>query len=321
MTQGVRTQTRTPALRTSAGVFCVAVALLAPWRTFAQEPEDYKIAVEVNRVVLDLTVYDKQGRPVSGLTPESFRVLEDGVEQEILHLTQEDRPLTLGLVVDSSRSIGERRPEVIEGALRLARLSHDRDDVFLVSFNDAARLRLGRETASARSLSVLRDALIAMKPEGQTALYDGLTMALDELARGKWERQAAVVFSDGGDTASKAKIEETLERVRRSDGLVYAIGLASLNNPYRSPKVLRRLASASGGEAYFPEDAGELQAVCEAIAREMRSQYTLTYAPANPRQEGLYRQIAVKLVDPAAKRWKIRAREGYYEPGKAEAPQ
>jgi VWFA-related protein len=153
-----------------------------------------------------------------------------------------------------------------------------------------------------------------MKPDGQTALYDGLTVALDELNRGKWERQAAVIFSDGGDTSSKATIEETLERVRRSNGLVYAIGLASLNNPYRSPKVLKRLARASGGEAYFPEGSSELQAVCEAIATEMRSQYTLTYAPANPRQDGKYREITVKLIDPAAKGWKLRAREGYYEP-------
>ena len=312
MTQRVRTQARTPALGASAGVFCVI--FFAPWLTFAQENEDYKIAVEVNRVVLDVTVYDKQGRPVSGLTPASFRVLEDGVEQPILHLTQEDRPLTLGLVVDSSRSITERRHEVIEGAMRLAQLSHDRDDVFLVSFNDVARFGLDRNTAFTRSPTVLRDALMAMKPEGQTALYDGLILALDELDRGKWERQAAVIFSDGGDTSSEATIEATLERVRRSNALVYAIGLASLSNPYRSPKVLKRLARASGGDAYFPEGSSELQGVCEAIAKEMRSQYTLTYAPGNPREEGLYREIVVELIDPAAKGWRLRAREGYYEP-------
>jgi VWFA-related protein len=177
---------------------------------------------------------------------------------------------------------------------------------------------LDRKTAFTGSPTVLRDALMKMKAEGQTALYDGLTMALDELARGKWERQAAVVFSDGGDTSSKATVEETLERVRRSDALVYTIGLASLSNPYRSPKVLKRLARASGGDAYFPEGPSELQAVCEAVAKEMRSQYTLTYAPGNPREEGLYREIVVKLVDPAAKGWRLRAREGYYEPDKPE---
>lgn len=322
MTQGVRTEARTPALRSSAGVFCVIAAMLGgPLLTFAEDGDDFKIAVEVNRVVLDVTVYDKQGRPVSGLTPESFRVLEDGVEQKVLHLSQEDRPLTLGLVVDSSRSISERRNEVIEGAMRLTRLSHDRDDVFLVSFNDSARFGLDRDTAFTRNPIVLRDALMAMKPEGQTALYDGLMLALDELDRGKWERQAAVIFSDGGDTSSEATIEATLERVRRSNALVYAVGLASVNNPYRSPKVLKRLARASGGDAYFPEGSDRLQAVCEAIAKEMRSQYTLTYAPANPRQEGLYREITVKLVDPAAKGWRLRAREGYYEPAKPEAPQ
>ncbi len=315
MTQDVRTQARTPALGSIAGVFCVmATALFAPVPALAQKADDYKIAVEVNRVVLDVTVYDKHGRPVSELTPESFRVLEDGVEQPILHLTQEDRPLTLALVVDSSRSITERRHEVIEGAMRLAKLSHDQDDVFLVSFNDTARFGLSRNTAFTRSPVVLRTALMAMKPEGQTALYDGLILALEELNRGKWERQAAVIFSDGGDTSSKATIEATLERVRRSNALVYTIGLANLNNPYRSPKVLRRLARASGGEAYFPEGTEELQAVCEAIAKEMRSQYTLTYAPTNPRQEGLYREIAVELIDPAAKGWRLRAREGYYEP-------
>ena len=279
-----------------------------------------QIAVEVTRVVLDVTVYDKQGRLVTGLGPESFLVLEDGLEQPILSLTQEDRPLTLGLVVDSSRSIGERRPEVINGAMRLSNLSHDQDDVFVIAFNDVPRFGLERKTASARGPSVLRNALLAMKPEGQTALYDGLIMALEELERGKWERQAAVIFSDGGDTSSKATIEETLERVRRSNGLVYAIGLSSYTNPYRSPKVLKKLARASGGEAYFPKEPGELQAVCEAIAKEMRSQYTLTYAPVNPRQGGLYREITVKLIDPAAKGWQIRAREGYYEPGPPEAP-
>src|SRR5690606_32965208 len=128
-----------------------------------------------------------------------------------------------------------------------------------------------------------------------------------------------VIFSDGGDTSSQARIEDALERVRRSNALVYAIGVGSPENPYRSPKVLKRLARASGGDAYFPEGSSELQEVCEAIAKEMRSQYTLTYAPANTRQEGSYRQITVKLNDPAAKGWTIRAREGYYEPGGPEA--
>ena len=319
MTQDARTRTRTPALHVSAGVFCVLIAALVPLLTLAQEPEDFKIAVEVDQVVLDVTVYDKQGRLIPGLERGDFRVLEDGVEQDILHLTQEDRPLTLGLAVDSSRSIASGRPGVIEGAMRLAKLSHDRDDVFLVSFNDSARLVLDRETAFTSNLTVLRNALLKMKPEGRTALYDGVILALDKLARGKWERQAAVVFSDGGDTASQATLEETLERVRRSDALVYTIGLASMSNPYRSPKILKKLARASGGEAYFPELPGELQAVCESIAREMRSQYTLTYAPANPRHEGLYREIEIELIDPAEKGWEVRAREGYYEPGPTEA--
>jgi VWFA-related protein len=316
MTDQIRGSDRTPTLTISAGVGLL-FGLVLGVTTYAAPQEssssDYKIAVDVSRVVLDVTVYDRQGRLIPGLAPKDFRVLEDGVEQKILNLTQEDRPLTLGLVVDSSRSIGESRPEVIEGAMRLSKLSHPEDDVFLVSFNDTARFGLPRDSAFTRDLPTLRNALFDMKPEGRTALYDAVVMALAELDRGGWDRKAAVIFSDGGDTASTETLEDALERVQRSNALIYAIGLGSDLNPYRSPKILKQLARASGGEAYFPEAGHELQKVCESIATEMRSQYTLTYAPSNARREGRYRDIEVRLVSPTAKHFRIRAREGYYE--------
>ena len=324
MNPKARARIRTPALSISAGVLW-PLALMLSLRTIPAQPlspeGDYTIAVDVSRVVLDVTVYDKKGRLIPGLNADNFRLFEDGVEQKILQLAQEDRPLTLGLVVDSSRSIGESRPQVIEGAMRLAKLSHDQDDVFLVSFNDAPRFGLERDVRFTSSLTTLREALFGMRPEGLTALYDAVSMALDELSRGKWEREAAVIFSDGGDTASNATLEQTLEAVRRSNALVYAIGLASPENPYNSPGVLKKLANASGAEAFFPKTREDLQKVCEAIAIEMRSQYTMTYAPANPRQDGLYRKIEIELVSPAAKGWKVRAREGYYEPAPKKASQ
>jgi VWFA-related protein len=308
----------TPALLASVGALCVLGILLTAGPTAAQTVrEDFTIAVDVSRVVLDVTVTDRKGRWIPGLTREQFRVLEDGVEQEILHITQEDRPLTLGLVIDSSRSIGERRREVIVGAMRLAVLSHEQDDLFLVSFNDKASLGHFQDGDFTRNLPTLRNALFGMKPEGLTALYDGVIMALDKLREGRWEREAAVLFSDGGDTASDATLEETLERVQRSDALLYTIGLASEINPYRSPKTLKKLAQASGGEAFFPVTDEELKRVCENIATEMRSQYTLTYAPSNPRREGIYREIKVR-VEETGKDWQVRAREGYFEPAAEE---
>lgn len=324
MPKTARLSYRTPALTTSVGVgLLVGLALTVSTDAPAQQapPSDYKIAVDVSRVVLDVTVYDRQGRLIPGLTAKDFRVMEDGIKQKILNLAQEDRPLTLGLVVDSSRSIGESRPEVIVGAMRLAKLSHPEDDVFLVSFNDTAHFGLPRESAFTRDLPTLRNALFDMKPEGRTALYDAVAMALGELEHGGWDRKAAVIFSDGGDTASRETLEDALERVKRSNALVYAIGLGSALNPYRSPKILKQLARASGGEAYFPKAREELQQACESIATEMRSQYTLTYAPSNPRREGRYRDIEVQLVSPDAKHWRIRAREGYYELEAAEKPQ
>lgn len=305
------------ALLLGAGVACVLCWVAAGSglaRADDQAPE-FTIAVDVSQVVLDVTVRDRRGRLIPGLIADRFRVYEDGVEQEILDVSQADRPLTLGLVVDSSRSIGERRREIIQGAMRLAALSHDNDDLFLVSFNDRPRFGLGRDTAYTRDLPTLRTALFRMRPEGMTSLYDAVLSALDHLSRGKWEREAAVVFSDGGDTASQATLEETLERVRRSDALVYTIGLASEINPYRSSKTLKQIARASGGEAYFPRREYELERACEEIATEMRSQYTVTYSPSGASHEGLYRKIEVNVVGEGSDKWRVRAREGYYEPG------
>ena len=308
----------TPALFRSAGAVCVLGALLTGTLAYGQSPEsspkDFTIAVDVSRVVLDVTVTDRKGRWIPGLRMEQFRVFEDGVAQQVLHVSQEDRPLTLGLVIDSSRSIGDRRREVIIGAMRLAVLSHEQDDLFLVAFNDAPRLGLTEDGVFTRHLPRLRNALFQMKPEGRTALYDAVGMTLAKLREGKWEREAAVIFSDGGDTASEATLEETLERVQRSNALVYAIGLASEINPYRSPKTLKKLAHASGGEAFFPETDLGLKQVCETIAEEMRSQYTLTYAPSNARRAGQYREIKVEVGGEGDKKWQVRAREGYFEP-------
>ena len=294
-------------------VLAAALSVAGATAQSSQQDGDFTIAVDVDRVVLDVTVTDRKGRPAAGLPPELFRVFEDGVEQQVLKVEQEDRPLTLGLVVDSSRSIGERRAEIIHGAMRLAVLSHDDDDLFLVAFNDEPRFGLPDGVDFTSNPPTLRDALFEMVPEGRTSLYDAVNVALDRLEHAKWEREAAVVFSDGGDTASAATLEDTLERVQRSNALVYTIGLASEINPYRSPKTLKRLARASGGEAFFPESDAELERVCEEIAREMRSQYTLTYAPSNARQEGRYREIEVRLAGADANRWKVRARQGYFE--------
>ncbi|MEZ5397405.1 MAG: VWA domain-containing protein [Bryobacterales bacterium] len=310
---------KTPALDLSAGAFSVVLGLLAVAVVFGQQApsearNDFTIAVDVDRVVLDVTVTDRKGRWISGLGAGNFRILEDGKEQTILDVTQEDRPLTLGLVIDSSRSVGERRAEIIEGAMRLAALSRDDDDLFLVSFNDVPRLGLSGPESFTRHLPTLRHALFEMVPDGRTALYDAVAVALDKLAQGKWDRQAAVIFSDGGDTASLLTLDQTLDRVRRSNALVYAIGLASEINPYRSSKTLKQLAHASGGEAFFPTERKSLQRVCETIAHEIRSQYTLTYAPSNSRQEGAYRKIEIEVRGEDGKKLDARTREGYFEP-------
>ena len=304
-----------PALFASVGIAaCLALAAAGS----ASDEKEFSIAVDVERVELNVTVLTPDGRLVPDLTADNFRVFEDGVEQQIRSFSALERPLNLALVIDNSRSMGPQRAPVIMGAMRLSALSHADDDIAVVHFNETPRVGLGGRSINAADAPKLREALFELRPDGMTALYDALSVALGELDRGPWKRQAAVVFSDGADNASQAALEDALTRLKRSNAMVYAIGLSEPQDPYASPKVLRQITRVSGGAAFFPDSTEELFAACERIAREIRAQYTVSYSPSHPSRDGGYRRIRVEVASPKHRKLEVRAREGYL-PAEAEA--
>jgi VWFA-related protein len=279
-----------------------------------QGPGQYRLSVDVPQVVLQVNVQAKKGDFVPPLEAADFVVNDQGKSQQLTAFSREERPATVGLVLDNSRSMTPRRPEVLQAAATFVNLSHPDDDFFVVHFNEQVRLGFdGARFSSDRA--AVRLALWRLRPAGQTALYDAVSFALSHALEGRWQKRALLLISDGGDNASRASFEEVLIKARRLGVSIYAIGIYDLSDPDRSPKVLRSLARAGGGSASFPEAAAELAAICGQIAEEIRSQYTLAFTPSDIGIEGRFHKIRVQLKGEHAKGLIVRTREGYYEPG------
>jgi VWFA-related protein len=270
-------------------------------------------------VVLHATVKNSKGVLVSGLGKDDFQVYEDGVLQQIKHFSHEDIPVTVGLVVDNSGSMRPKRPEVITAALAFARSSNPDDQMFVVSFNEHVAFGLPAETAFTDKVAILEVALSRIAADGMTALYDATTAGLEHLKKGNRDKKVLIVVSDGGDNASKHNLSEVMSLAGRSEAIIYAIGVFEEEDRERNPRVLKRLAKATGGEAFLPKSLTEVVPICERIAHDIRNQYTLAYIPTNQRRDGLYRGIQLKAGSPeGGKRLLARTRAGYYAPLKAE---
>jgi Ca-activated chloride channel family protein len=219
------------------------------------------------------------------------------------------------LVLDNSRSMTPRRPEVLQAAATFVNLSHPDDDFFVVHFNENVRLGFdGAQFSSDRA--EVRAALWRLRPDGQTALYDAISFALDHVRKGRWEKRALLVISDGGDNVSKANFEDILVKARQLGASIYAIGIYDSMGLDRSPRVLRRLAQAGGGRAFFPDSAADVTRICSEIAAEIRGQYTLAFTPSQAGTEGRFHKIRVQVKGERGKQLIARTREGYYEIGK-----
>ena len=274
----------------------------------------FTIAVKVGLVVLHATVLDSKGITVSGLHKEDFQVFEDGVPQQIDSFTHEDIPVTVGLVVDNSGSMGPKRPEVIAAALVFARSSNPQDQMFVVNFNEKVSFGLPHDTPFTDEAAPLRAAMSRIAANGMTALYDAVAAALEHLKKGNRDKKVLIVISDGGDNASRQKLAQIMAMAKRSDAIIYTIGLFDEDDPDRNPGALRQLAKATGGEAFLPESVNDVVPICERIAHDIRNQYTIAYVPANEKQDGTYRIIQVKAGSPGRGRLAVRTRAGYYAP-------
>jgi len=280
----------------------------------SREGNPYTIDVSVDMVVLHATVQNSKGVLVSGLGKDDFQVYEDGVLQQTKYFSQEDIPVTVGLVVDNSGSMRPKRREVITAALAFARSSHSDDQMFVVSFNEQVSFGLPADTAFTDKVAQLHVALSRIAPDGMTALYDAMAAALGHLKKGNRDKKVLIVVSDGGDNASKHNLSQIMSMAGQSEAIIYAIGVFEEEDRDRNPRVLKRLAKATGGEAFLPRSLSDVVPICERIARDIRNQYTLAYVPTNQRPDGLYRGIQVKAGPPGGGRLLVRTRVGYYAP-------
>ncbi len=282
----------------------------------SRQGDEYTIRVNADSVVLHATVQNRKGILVSGLGKDNFQVYEDGVLQQIDYFSHEDIPVTVGLVVDNSGSMRPKRPEVIAAALAFARSSNPADQMFVVNFNENVSFGLPDNTPFTDKGAQLEVALSRISANGMTALYDAIAAALEHLKQGNRDKKVLIVVSDGADNASKHTLAQILATAGQSDAIIYTIGLFIAEDPDRNPGVLKRLAKATGGEAFLPESIKDVVPICERIAHDIRNQYTIAYAPANRKQDGTYRVIQVKVGAPGRGRLFVRTRAGYYAPSK-----
>jgi Ca-activated chloride channel family protein len=283
-----------------------------------QAPQgESKIRVDVNLVVLHTTVLDDRGRFADGLKEENFRVLEDKAEQKLAVFKREDIPVSMGLVIDNSGSMRDKRPRVNAAALTLVEASNPQDEAFVVNFNDDFYLDLDKDFSS--SIPELKEALERIDSRGSTALYDAVIGSLDHVKKGGKDKKVLLVVTDGEDNTSHNSLEKAIKEIQKTDTVIYTIGLLSeesKKNAKRARRALEDIAKASGGLAYFPENVTDVKDICENVAHDIRNQYTLAYYPTNTKRDGTFRAVQVDVIPPRGRGKLIaRTRNGYYAPG------
>jgi Ca-activated chloride channel family protein len=295
--------------------FVIVLLLVAP--LLAQEPSFRTGSSDL--VVLPVVVTDKEGRYVSDLPGDRFTIYDNGRRVPIDLFTNEDTPVTVGLVIDASGSMRAKLGEVIAASLTFARSSNPQDELFAIRFNDDVQdVVPDRPFLMAGDLGALESAVTSIRADGRTALYDGLMAGLDHLAKGTRARKVLVVISDGGDNASEATLDRVLARARDSNAAIYTIGIYDNDDMDKNPGVLKSLARTTGAERYLPRSPGDLLRACERIARDIRSGYTIGYAP--PARDGAYHRIKVEIDPSSARRLNVRTRPGYFAAGRPAQP-
>ena len=286
--------------------------------------KQYTISVDVNEVVLHATVFDKRGHIVNDLKPDDFHIFEDGASQTLTHFSHADVPVTMGIVIDDSGSMRDKRAAVNAAALIFAKTSNPQDQVFVVNFNDVYYLDTPGDFAS--NIEDLKSALDKIDSRGGTALRDAVIASLDHLKLGNRDKRVLLVITDGDDNASRYTQEELMAAAQKSNAVIYTIGLLGSDETsglfkirggeaHRAAKVLKDLAEATGGEAYFPKSLDEVESTCRQIAHDIRNQYTLAYRPTNLKKDGTFRNIRVDAYQPHTKnKYVVRTRPGYFAP-------
>ena len=297
----------------------VQVPANAPQQGQAPSREEggvYVFKKQVEEVVLHATVIDDKHRLVTSLTRNDFQVFEDGAPQQITSFRREDIPVALGIVIDNSGSMRDKRPAVNQAAINLVRSSNPQDQVFIVNFND--EYYLDQDFTS--QVPQLKDALDRIESRGGTALYDAVVASAEHLKKNaRLDKKVLLVVTDGEDNASRESLEQAIRRLQAENGpTVYTIGLLGEEKQRRARRALTEMAEQSGGVSFFPKSLGEVDSITQAVAHDIRNQYTIGYRPTTSKNQGGYRTIKVDARAPGYKRLIVRTRSGYY-PGQERA--
>jgi len=275
------------------------------------DPNDFKVSSDVEVVLLDVSVKDKRGGFVSGLTKESFQIWEDKVPQELTIFGAQDAPVTVGLIVDNSASVRQKKPEIVTAALTFVTQSNPKDEVFIVNFNDHVLMGLPDGVPFTDNTALLRSALLSNPSQGRTALYDAIHRGLQHLELGRLDKKTLVVISDGGDNASVIHRDELMQAIESSLATIYTVGIFDPSAKDKNLGFLKDLAKVSGGEAFMPDNMGHLVGVCEKIAHDIRNRYTIGYSPKNLTYDGKPRKLKVVARDNDGRELEVRTRTHY----------
>jgi Ca-activated chloride channel family protein len=278
------------------------------------------IVSKAELVVLPVNVTDANGNCISGLSQQNFRVYEDGELQTVTAFQEGDTPVTVGLIVDHSRSMGPRLSEVAAAVSAFAQSSNPQDEMFVVDFNDDVSVELLNGKAFTNNARELEKAVSAVSARGRTALYDAVAEGLTHLQLGHWDKKALIIVSDGGDNASQQKYSQVLALAQRSQAGIYSIGLVDPDGDEAKPGVLRRLSKDTGGIAFFPTSLESVADISKRIARDLREQYTLGFVPEKAGVSDSFRQVRVNVDAPGHGKLHVRTRSGYFKSEQGRAP-
>jgi Ca-activated chloride channel family protein len=272
------------------------------------EPRIFR--ADTKLVVLHASVVDKSGKLVPNLKKEAFHVFEDKVEQPIKTFRREDVPVSLGLIIDNSGSMRDKRKKVEAAALAMVKASNPNDEVTIVNFND----EFYQDVTFTSDMKKLEEGVTRIDSRGGTAMRDAISATIDYMkAKGKHDKKVIVVITDGDDNASTMTLEKLVERARQSEVLFYMIGLLNeeeKRSAKKAKRALETLAEASGGSAIFPKEMNEVETATLQFAHEIRNQYIIAYTPTNANLDGGFRAVKVTVNGP--NKPMVRTRTGYY---------
>ncbi|HEX3437817.1 MAG TPA: VWA domain-containing protein [Pseudacidobacterium sp.] len=275
----------------------------------------YTFRRDVDEVVLNATVLDDNNRLVNDLDKDNFHVFEDGVAQTITGFQHQDIPVSMGIIIDNSGSMRDKRDAVNTAALDLVKASNPEDEAFIVNFSDEAFI----DQDFTSDISKLRDGLAHIDSKGGTALYDAVVASADQLSKGaKRPKQVLLIVTDGEDNASSLNLEQTIRRVQDLQGpIVYSIGLlfgdsGGGREARRAKRALQMLSTETGGIAYFPHSLSEVDQISAEVAHDIRNQYTIGYHSTKPPSLGGYRAVKVVASAPKHGKLNVRTKSGYY---------